>query len=122
MTKAVVTVTCHANSSEGRPKIDKIELDSSTVKKLALLAEQLLHSVQNSRDYDILLTSLDNYLGELSNPDEARKSSLLLGLYLEIVPKWLKEVEGWVMETHEQLALILAANNLGADSGSRDDE
>jgi len=121
MTKAVVTVTCHANP-EGRPKIDKIELDSSIVKKLALLAEQLLHNIQSSRDYDILLASLDNYLGELSNPDEARKSSLLLGLYLEIVPKWLKEVEGLATETHEKLASILATNNLGAGSGSPDDE
>jgi len=121
MTKAVVTVTCHANP-EGRPKIDKIELDSSIVKKLASLAEQLLYCIQNSRDYDILLTSLDNYLGELSNPDEVRKASLLLGLYLEIVPKWLKEVEERAMESHEQLTFILAANNLGARSGSRDDE
>jgi len=106
-------VACHRSDNPERSKIDKIELDSLTVVKLASLIEQLLHHIQSSRDYDILLTSLDSYLGELSNPDEARKSSLLLGLYLEIVPKWLKEAEDGIIQVHESLASVLTANNLG---------
>lgn len=108
--------SCHRPDNPERAKIDKIELDSLTVVKLASLIEQLLHHIQSSRDYDILLTSLDSYLSDLSNSDEARKSSLLLGLYMEIVPKWLKEAESGVMEAHESLASVLTANNLGVGS------
>ncbi len=105
-------------------KTEKIELDSLTVKKLALLVQQALYNLQSSRDCDILLTSLDNYLGESSNPEEARKSSLLLNMYRDVVPERLQEAEGWLGETTEQLAFILAANNLGAanSSGSHDDD
>lgn len=104
------------------PQTLKIELDSLTLKKLALLIGQSVYNIQSSRDCDILLTSLDNYLGESSNPEEARKSSLLLNHYCGIVPESLKEVEGWLTEANDQLAFILAANNLGVASGSRDDE
>jgi hypothetical protein len=102
----------------------KIELDSLTLKKIALLVGQCVYQVQTSRDCEILLTSLDNYLGESSNPEEARKSSLLLNHYCDIVPEFLKEVEEWLTEANDQLAFILAANNLGAanSSGSHDDD
>jgi hypothetical protein len=105
-------------------KSDKIELDSLTLKKLALLLGQCVYHVQTSRDCEILLTSLDNYLGESSNPEEARKSSLLLNHYRDIVPEFLEEVEGWLVEANDQLAFILAANNLGAanTSGSHDND
>lgn len=101
----------------------KIEIDSLTLKKIALLVGQCVYQVQTSRDCEILLTSLDNYLSESSNPEEARKSSLLLNHYCDIVPESLKEVEEWLTETNDQLAFILAANNLGAanTSGSWDD-
>jgi hypothetical protein len=100
----------------------KIELDSLTLKKIALLVGQCVYQVQASRDCEILLTSLDNYLGESSNPEEARKSSLLLNHYCGTVPQFLREVEEWLIEANDQLAFILAANNLGVASGSRDDE
>jgi hypothetical protein len=102
----------------------KIELDSLTLKKLALLIGQCVYNIQSSRDCDILLTSLDNYLGESSNPEEARKSSLLLNHYRDIVPEWLEEAESWLTEANDQLSFILAANNLGAanSSGSCDDD
>ena len=77
---------------------DKIVIDSLTVKKLALLVEQCVYNLQSSRDCDILLTSLDNYLGESSNPEEARKSSLLLNMYRDVVPEWLEEAEEWLTE------------------------
>jgi hypothetical protein len=100
----------------------KIELDSLTLKKIALLVGQCVYQVQVSRDCEILLTSLDNYLGESSNPEEARKSSLLLNHYCDVVSESLKEVEEWLTEANDQLSFILAANNLGVASGSRDDE
>jgi hypothetical protein len=103
-------------------KSDKIELDSLTVKKLALWIEQAFYNIQSSRTSEILLTSLDNYLGESSNPEEASKSSLLLNAYLDVVPDFLKEAETLLAEANDQLAFILAASNLGVASGSRDDE
>jgi hypothetical protein len=105
-------------------KSDKIEIDTLTLKKLALLVGQSLYNLQSSRDCDILLTSLDNYLGESSNPEEARKSSLLLNMYRDVVPERLEETETWLTEATEQLAFILAASNLGAANtrGSHDDE
>jgi hypothetical protein len=103
-------------------KSDKIELDSLTVKKLALWIEQAFYNLQSSRTSEILLTSLDNYLGESSNPEEASKSSLLLNAYLDVVPDFLKEAETLLAEANDQLAFILAASNLGVASGSRDDE
>ena len=106
------------------PQTLKIELDSLTLKKIALLVGQCVYNIQSSRDCDIFLTSLDNYLGESSNPEEARKSSLLLNHYRDIVPEWLEEAESWLTEANDQLAFILAANNLGVanSSGSHDDD
>jgi hypothetical protein len=105
-------------------KSDKIELDSLTVKKLASWIEQAFYNLQSSRTSEILLTSLDNYLGESSNPEEASKSSLLLNAYLDVVPEFLEEAETLLAEANEQLAFILAASNLGAanSSGSHDDD
>jgi len=105
------------------PQTLKIEIDSLTLKKIALLVGQCVYNIQSSRDCDIFLASLDNYLGESSNPEEARKSSLLLNQYREMVPESLKEAESWLTEADDQLAFILAANNLGAvnTSGSWDD-
>jgi hypothetical protein len=103
-------------------KSNKVEIDSLTLKKLALLVEQSLYNIQSSRTSDILLTSLDNYLGESSNPEEASKSSLLLNAYLDAVPEFLEKSEGLLTEVNDQLAFILAASNLGVASGSRDDE
>jgi hypothetical protein len=105
-------------------KSDKIEIDSLTLKKLALLVGQSLYNIQSSRTSDILLTSLDNYLGESSNPEEASKSSRLLNAYLDVVPEFLEESEGLLTEATEQLAFILSASNLGAanTSGSHDDD
>ena len=104
--------------------VTKIELDALTVKKLALLVGQSFYNLQTSRTSDILLTSLDNYLRESLNIEEASKSSLLLNSYLETVPDLLKETEGLLAEVVEQLAFILAASNLGAanSSGSHDDD
>jgi hypothetical protein len=99
--------------------VHKIEIDTLTVKKLALLVEQALYNLQSSRDCDILLTSLDNYLGESSNEEEARKSSFLLNVYRDAVPEKLGEAEEWLTEATEQLAFILTANNLGAANSSR---
>lgn len=106
------------------PQTLKIELDSLTLKKIALLVGQCVYNIQSSRDCDIFLASLDNYLGESSNPEEARKSSLLLDRYRDIVPERLEEAESWLTEANDQLAFILAANNLGAanSSGSHDDD
>ena len=103
---------------------DKIELDSLTLKKLALLLEQCTHNLQSSRDSDIFLASLSHFLDESSNFEEARKSSLLLNMYRDVVPLWLKEVESWLTEANDQLSFILATNNLGAanSSGSHDDD
>jgi hypothetical protein len=112
-------LACHRSDNLER---SKIELDSLTVKKLALLAEKTVQNLQPVRDCDVLLSSLNNYLEELSNPEEARKSSLLLRAYTDVVPEWLQEVEDWVTEIHEALSFILAANNLGVASGSYDDE
>jgi CHAD domain-containing protein len=112
-------VACHRSDN---PERSKIELDSLTVKKLALLAEKTVQNLQPVRDCDVLLSSLNNYLEELSNPEEARKSSLLLRAYTDVVPEWLQEVEDWVTEIHEALSFILAANSLGVASGSYDDE
>jgi hypothetical protein len=105
-------------------KSDKIEIDSLTLKKLALLVGHSLYNIQSSRTSDILLTSLDNYLGESSNPEEASKSSRLLNAYLDVVPEFLEESEGLLTEATEQLAFILSASNLGAanTSGSHDDD
>jgi hypothetical protein len=106
------------------PQTLKIEIDSLTLKKIALLVGQCIYNIQSSRDCDIFLASLDIYLGESSNPEEARKSSLLLDHYRDTVPKSLKEAESWLTEANEQLSFILAANNLGAanTSGSWDDD
>ena len=103
-------------------KRDTIELDSLTVKKLALWVQQAFYNLQSSRTSEILLTSLNNYLGESSNPKEASKSSLLLNAYLDVVPDFLEEAETLLAEANDQLAFILAASNLGVASGSRDDE
>ena len=103
-------------------KSNKVEIDSLTLKKLAQLVEQSLYNIQSSRTSDILLTSLDNYLGESSNPEEASKSSLLLNAYLDAVPEFLEKSEGLLAEANDQLAFILAASNLGVAFGSRDDE
>jgi len=104
--------------------VERIEIDRLTLKKLALLVGQSLYNIQSSRTSDILLTSLDNYLGESSNPEEGAKSSLLLDAYLDVVPEWLKESEAALTEVVEQLAFILTASNLGAanSSGSHDDD
>ena len=114
-----------SNGSESQTlTIEKIELDSLTVKKLALWVQQAFYNLQSSRTSEILLTSLDNYLGESSNPEEASKSSLLLNAYLDVVPDFLEEAETLLAEANEQLAFILAASNLGAANtrGSHDDE
>jgi hypothetical protein len=105
-------------------KRDTIELDSLTVKNLALWVQQALYNLQSSRTSEILLTSLDNYLGESSNPEEASKSSLLLNTYLDVVPEFLEEAETLLAEANDQLAFILVASNLGAANtqGSHDDE
>jgi hypothetical protein len=103
-------------------KSDKIELDSLTVKKLASWIEKAFYNLQSSRTSEILLTSLDNYLGESSNPEEASKSSLLLNAYLDAVPDFLEEAETLLAEANDQLAFILAASNLGVASGSHDDD
>ena len=103
-------------------KSNKVEIDSLTLKKLAQLVEQSLYNIQSSRTSDIRLTSLDNYLGESSNPEEASKSSLLLNAYLDVVPEFLEESEGLLTEANDQLAFTLAASNLGVASGSHDDD
>lgn len=104
--------------------VTTVEIDRVTLKKLALLVGQSCYNVESSRTSEILLTSLDNYLGESSNPEEAAKSSLLLGAYLDVVPEWLKETHALLTEAVDQLSFILAASNLGAanGSGSHDDD
>ena len=104
--------------------VERIEIDRLTLKKLALLVGQSLYNIQSSRTSEILLTSLDNFLGESSNPEEGAKSSLLLDSYLGVVPEWLKESEAALTEAVDQLAFILAASNLGRanSSGSHDDD
>jgi len=104
--------------------VDKIEIDRRTLKNLALLIGQSCCNIQSSRTSEILLTSLDKYLGESSNLEEAAKSSLLLDGYLNVVPEWLSETERLLTEAVDQLAFILAASNLGAanSSGSHDDD
>jgi hypothetical protein len=104
--------------------VDKIEIDRCTLKKLALLVGQSCYNIQSSRTSEILLVSLDKYLGESSNPEEAAKSSVLLDGYLNVVPEWLSEAEHLLTEAVDQLAFILAVSNLGAanSSGSHDDD
>lgn len=113
------------NGCLGLPSLqtEKIELDALTLKKLALAVQQALYNLQSSRTSDILLTSLDNYLGESLNHEEASKSLILLNAYLDAVPKSLQEAEGLLAEANDQLAFLLASNNLGTanTSGSRDD-
>jgi hypothetical protein len=113
-------------SPEGRQTLasDKIELDSLTVKKLALWVQQAFYNLQSSRTSEILLTSLNHYLDESSNLEEASKSSLLLNAYLDVVPEFLEEAETLLAEANEQLSFILAASNLGAANtrGSHDDD
>jgi hypothetical protein len=114
----------HPESQPQALMVERIEIDRVTLKKLALLVGQSCYNVQSSRTSEILLTSLDNYLGESSNPEEAAKSSLLLDGYLNVVPEWLSETERLLTEAVDQLAFILAASNLGAanTSGSHDDD
>jgi hypothetical protein len=121
MSKPLVSVSPEGGQTLA---INKIEIDTLTLKKLTLLVGQALYNIQSSRDSDVFLTSLDNYLGESSNPEEARKSSLLLNTYLDVVPRSLEEAENWLTETNEQLSFILAASNLGAANtrGSYDDD
>ena len=101
-----------------------IEIDRRTLKNLALLIGQSCCNIQSSRTSEILLTSLDKYLGESSNLEEATKSSLLLDGYFNVVPEWLSEAEHLLTEAVDQLAFILAASNLGVanSSGSHDDD
>jgi hypothetical protein len=88
---------------------DKIILDISIVKKLGLLVDQCLCNLESSRDSDIFLTSLNSYLSESSDLEQSRKSLLLLSMYCDVVPQWLKEVESWLIDVAEQITLIVAA-------------
>jgi hypothetical protein len=87
----------------------KIILDISIVKKLRLLVDQCLCNLQSSRDSDIFLTSLNSYLSESSDLEQNRKSLLLLNMYCDVVPEWLKEVESWLIDVVEQITFIVAA-------------
>jgi len=102
---------------------DKIVMDALTLKKIALLVGQSFYDVQLSRTNEILLTSLDSYLGDTSlKEEEARKSSLLLNGYLDAVRDLLQDTEGALSEATNQIAFILAASGHGVASGRRDDE
>jgi hypothetical protein len=87
----------------------KIIIDISIVKKLSLLVDQCLCNLESSRDSDIFLTSLNSYLSESSDLEQSRKSLLLLSMYCDVVPQWLKEVESWLIDVAEQITLIVAA-------------
>ena len=102
---------------------DKIVMDALTLKKIALLVGQSFYDVQLSRTNEILLTSLDSYLGDSSlKEEEASKSSLLLNGYMDAVRDLLQDSEGALLEATEQIAFILAASGHGVGSGKRDDE
>ena len=48
-------------------------------------------------------------LSESSDLEPSRKSLLLLNMYCDVVPQWLKEVESWLIDIAEQITLIVAA-------------
>jgi len=107
-----------ADSPLGRSQLltselgDKIVIDRKTFKRLRSLIYECYDTLQNPRNCEIFLTSLDNYLSEAAKP-EATKCLLLLNYYRDIVPEALTEISGWLKEARELMGIILAASNLG---------
>jgi hypothetical protein len=91
---------------------DKIVVDRQTFKKLFLLLGRCANNLMMSRRNEIFLTSLKNYLPDFET-DEASKSLLLLGIWLDVVPEALEETAGWLDEAKEIMNVILSASKLG---------
>jgi hypothetical protein len=91
---------------------EKIVIDRQTFKRLKALVYCCDDELQNPRDCEIFLTSLDNYLSENKKP-EVSKCLLLLSHYRDVVPEALTEIAGWLEEARGVIGLILAASELG---------
>lgn len=91
---------------------DKIAVDRQTFKKLFLLLGRCTDELTASRHNGIFLTCLKDYLSDFET-DEAIKSLLLLGIWLDVVPDTLKEITGWLDEIREVMKAILSASKLG---------
>jgi hypothetical protein len=91
---------------------DKIVVDRQTFKKLLLLLGHCADNLTASRHNGIFLTCLKDYLSDFET-DEAIKSLLLLGIWLDVVPDTLEEIAGWLDEIREAMKVILNTSKLG---------
>ena len=91
---------------------DKIVIDRKTFKQLRSLIYECDDVLQNPRNCEIFLTSLDNYLSDTAKP-EVTKCLLLLNYYRDIVPEALTDIAGWLEEARGLIGIILAASDLG---------
>jgi hypothetical protein len=107
-----------ADSPLGRSQLltselrDKIVIDKKTFKQLRSLIHDCDDTLQNPRNCEIFLTSLDNYLSDTAKP-EVTKCLLLLNYYRDIVPDALTDIAGWLGEARGLIGIILAASELG---------
>jgi hypothetical protein len=95
-----------------------VMIDRKTYQDFMNLVGRSVDQLQNIRQCEILITSLEHHLSELEDKEllqslDISKALLLLQYWLDIVPQAHTEIDGWLTEAFHTLQTVLVASNLG---------
>jgi hypothetical protein len=97
---------------------DMVALDRKTYQDFMNLVGRSVDQLQNIRQCEIIITSLEHHLSELEDKEllqslDIAKALLLLQYWLDVVPQAHTEIDDWLTQAFHTLQTVSVASKLG---------